>query len=55
MVDLNFTIEGKTAGELARYFNCSVELILGAIMEAGANTYQEVHDYIMKASKKNEN
>jgi len=54
MVDLNFTIEGKHPGELARYFNVDIELVKYAISD-GAKTYQEVHDYIMKESQKNEN
>lgn len=53
MVDLNFTIEGKSPGELSRYFNVDVELIKYAINE-GAKTYQEVCDYIRKVSEKNE-
>lgn len=45
MVDLNFPIEGKPAGELARYFNCSVEIILAAL-RANCKTYQDIQDYL---------
>lgn len=45
MTDLNYPVEGKSAGELARYFNCSVELILAAL-RANCKTYLDVYNYI---------
>jgi len=50
MTDLNYTIAGKTPGQLARYFDCPVEIVRDAISN-GAKTYQDVYDYIQRNKK----
>lgn len=51
MTDLNYSIEGKTAEEIAGYFGFNVLLVERAI-ESGCMTYQDVYDFCKSEMKK---
>ena len=44
MTNLNFSVEGKSAREIAEYFNYDVLLVEDAII-FGCKTYQDVYDF----------